>query len=120
VKKGYIVASLAQRCRRDLQQGQSHQLQLAGWYLLAAARSRKFEIMHLRSPEPSPHPRQHFHHIFAAQSGTSPEIPAPGIASEISNFDVAMGGRFLRAAFPARYCHRGGLQPLAERSLIQV
>ena len=74
--------------------------------------------MGMRSPEPSLHSRHDPHHIFAAKPGASPKIPAPRITGEISNFNIAMRGGFLRSAFPTGYGHCRGFEFVSEVSLI--
>src|SRR2546430_13105226 len=58
--------------------------------------------------------------IFATKAGTFPEIPAIGIARQISEGDVTVRRRLLGAAFPARDGHSREAHPGTEGGLIEI
>ena len=120
MKKHYIVAFFSVRGGDDSEQRNSDQLQLFSEFPVAAPRTDDLKVMSVGSPEPSLHSRHNPHHIFAAESSASPEIPTLRITGEISNFDITMRGRFLRATLPAGYAHCRRLKLVPECSLIQV
>jgi len=64
--------------------------------------------------------RQDTHEIGTLQSGSSPEVPAVGVAGEIAELNIGLRGGFKHAAFPSGNGHRGTTKPASELHLAEA
>src|SRR5437870_12265981 len=64
--------------------------------------------------------RQDPHEIGTLQSGSSPEIPAVGIAGETVELHIGLRGRFKHTRFPPGYGHRGSTKATSQLHLLQA
>jgi len=64
--------------------------------------------------------REDAHEIGTLQSGSSPEIPAVGVAGEIAELNIGFGGGFKHAALPPGNGHSGTTKPPPELHLAEA